>query len=225
MVSSRKIGKGQLAKFGESDMIPEATLRKYGAKIVSLKKGEILFEQGENATHFFTVRSGKMKMVNYTDEGREFVQGYFVAGNSFGEPPFFNHMPYPASAVALVDSEVWKCPYDQFMKLLRNNFEVHLKVTQVLSGRLIYKSIMLMEIAVEEAEHRLTTLIEYFRQMDNKKAKSNEPFRVPFTRKQLADMTGLRVETVIRSVKFMEQKHLLSLDRDGKILWKRPTKT
>src|SRR5208283_3972279 len=117
-------------------MIPEAILKKYGAKIVTFKKGEALFELGENATHFFIVRSGKIKMVNYNDEGREFVQGYFVAENSFGEPPFFNHMPYPASAIAVIDSEVWKCPYDQFVKLLRDNFEMHLKVTQVLSGRL-----------------------------------------------------------------------------------------
>jgi CRP-like cAMP-binding protein len=201
-------------------MIPESTLKKYGAQIVSVKKDDVLFEMGESATHFFIIRSGKIKMLNYNDDGREFVQGYFVDGNSFGEPPFFNHMPYPATAVAVIDSEVWKCPYDQFIKLLHDNFEVHLNVTQVLSGRLIYKSMMLMEIAVEEAEHRLTTLIEYWRQSD-KKIKPNEPFRVPFTRQQLADMTGLRVETVIRSIKAMEHKHLLSLDKEGKILWKK----
>jgi CRP-like cAMP-binding protein len=127
-------------------------------------------------------------------------------------------MPYPASAVAVVDSEVWKCPHDEFVNLLRDNFEIHLHLTEVLSGRLIYKSIMLTEIAVEEAEHRLTTLIEYFRR-DEPKAKLGEPFRVPFTRQQLADMTGLRVETVIRSIKSMEQKGLLRLDEGGKILW------
>ena len=200
-------------------MIPERTLRKYAAKIVKLKKGETLFEQGDSATHFFIVRSGRIKMLNYNEDGREFVQGYFVEGNSFGEPPFFNRMPYPASALAVLDSEVWKCPYEKFLKLLRDNFEIHLNLTQVLSGRLIYKSIMLTEIAVEEAEHRLITLIEYFRKNDNK-GNSGVSFRVPFTRQQLADLTGLRVETVIRSIKSMEQKHLLRLDDEGKILWK-----
>jgi CRP-like cAMP-binding protein len=222
MLSFKQKTKEDPTETVETPMIPDATLKKYGARIVTLEKGEALFELGESATHFFIMRSGKIKMVNYNDEGREFVQGYFAPGNSFGEPPFFNHMPYPASAVAVIDSEVWKCPYDHFIKLLRENFAVHLKVTQVLSDRLIYKSIMLMEIAVEEAEHRLTTLIEYFRQSDKKK-RPNERFRVPFTRKQLADMTGLRVETVIRSIKSMQQKHLLSLDREGKILWKRTT--
>ena len=220
VVYNKKTRSKHPSKQSEPGMIPEATFRKYGATIVRLKKGEVFFEQGESAAHFFIVRSGKVKMLTYNEEGREFVQGYFVEGDSFGEPPFFNHMPYPASAVAVTDSEVWKCQYDRFIKLLRENFEVHLWVTQVLSGRLIYKSIMLMEIAVEEADHRLTTLIEYFRQNDKKK-KPGEPFRVPFTRQQLADMTGLRVETVIRSIKSMERKHLLTLDEDGKILWKK----
>lgn len=220
VTSHRKHDNHQPLKKVETGMIPETILRKYGAKLVTLAKGEILFEQGESATHFFIVRTGRIKMFNYNEDGREFVQGYFVEGNSFGEPPFFNHMPYPASAVAVEESEVWKCPYDKFIKLLRENFDVHLKLTQILSGRLIYKSIMLTEIAVEEAEHRLTTLIEYFCKNDTR-IKPGGAFRVPFTRQQLADLTGLRVETVIRSIKSMEQKRLLDLDDDGKILWKK----
>jgi CRP-like cAMP-binding protein len=156
-------------------------------------------------------------MATYSGDGREFVQGYFVDGQSFGEPPFFNHMPYPSSGIAVVNSEVWKCPYDPFMQLLRDNFDVHLKLTQVLSGRLVYKSIMLSELAGEEAEHRIATLIEYFRKEDGSGPETI--YIVPYTRQQLADMTGLRVETVIRCVKGMEQKGILRLTDAGKILW------
>ncbi len=199
-------------------MISETTLKKYKSRLLKLRKGETVFSQGQAATHFFVVRCGKIKMLTDNNEGREFVQGYFTEGQSFGEPPFFNHVPYPASAVAVEESEVWKCPHDEFIKLLKNNFEIDLHLMQVLSGRLVYKAMMLSEIAVEEAEHRLTTLIEYFRRHE-KQAKGGEPFRVPFTRQQLADMTGLRVETVIRSIKLMEQKNLLRLDKGGKIFW------
>jgi CRP-like cAMP-binding protein len=203
-------------------MIPESILKKYKAKLVKFKKNEILFQAGDAATNFFIVKSGQVKMATYNREGREFVQGYFVDGQSFGEPPFFNHIPYPSSGVAVVDSEVWKCPYSSFMKLLRENFEIHLKVTEVLSGRLVYKSIMLSELAGEEADHRLTTLIEYFRKENG--VSLTEAYKVPYTRQQLADMTGLRVETVIRCIKGMEQKGLLTLTGDGKILWgKSPT--
>jgi CRP-like cAMP-binding protein len=197
-------------------MIPEELLEQYNARIVEFNKGDILFEQGESATHYYIVRSGKIKMSSYNDEGRELVKGYFGEGESFGEPPFFNQMPYPASAIAVEESTIWKIPYEAFMRLLRENFDIHLQLTRVLSGRLIYKSMMLTEIAVEEAEHRLRTLIEYFRNSDSEH--HSGPYRVPFTRQQLADMTGLRVETVIRTIKTMESKGMLRIE-EGKILW------
>lgn len=198
-------------------MVDESLLKKYKARLIKLQRGDMLFQQGELATHFYIVKSGKIKMMTYNNEGKEFVQGYFAEGESFGEPPFFNHIPYPASAMAVVDSSVWKCSYESFTKLLKAHFGIHLKLTEVLCGRLIYKSMMLSELAVEEAEHRLTTLIEYFKKTD--KAHAGSSYKVPFTRQQLADMTGLRVETVIRSIKSMEQKGVLRLEKGGKIVW------
>lgn len=197
-------------------LIDSETIAAYGARLLELRKGEILFEQGTHAVDFFMVHTGCVKMANYNDEGREFVQGYFIAGQSFGEPPFFTGGPYPASAMAVNDSSVWRCPREPFMQLLRDNFEVHLRVTQVLSGRLIYKSMMLAEIAVQEAEHRVRALIEYFREIAG--VPRDAEYRVPFTRQQLADMAGLRVETVIRCIKGMERRGALQIEK-GDVIW------
>ncbi|MEO8168316.1 MAG: Crp/Fnr family transcriptional regulator, partial [bacterium] len=159
-------------------MIPEPLLKKYKARLIKLRRGDMIFHQGELAAYFHVVHAGKIKMMTYNNEGKEFVQGYFTEGLSFGEPPFFNHLPYPASAIAVTDSEIWKCSYDSFTKLLKDNHQIHLKLTEVLCGRLLYKSMMLSELAVEEAEHRLTTLIQYF-----KKTEKGNPaggYKVPF---------------------------------------------
>lgn len=197
-------------------MIPDDLWQRYGGRIVQLAKGETVFDQGQTASCFFQVRHGSVKMVSYNEHGREFVQGLFTDGQSFGEPPFFNDVPYPAAAVAVVDSAVWRCGREPFLRLLAEQPEIHLRITKVLSGRLVYKSMMLAEIAVEEAEHRLSTLIEYFKAIE---ASGRLEYRVPLTRQQLADMTGLRVETVVRSIKAMEQKHLLTIDDSGKVVW------
>ena len=197
-------------------MIPEKILKKYRASQTTYKKGDFIFHQGEAANHFHIVKSGKIKMANFSETGKEFVQGYFTAEQSFGEPPFFCRMPYPASAIATETSRVWSCAYNDFMELLKKNFSIHLSVTQTLCGRLVYKSMMLSEIANEEAEHRIATLIRYW--VKETGLKGN--YSVPFTRQQIADMTGLRVETVIRSIKGLEQKRMLVIDEQGKILWK-----
>lgn len=201
-------------------MISESTLKKFKATSVLLKKGDILFQQGDVVSFFYIVKSGKIKMSNFSEDGKEFIQGYFTQTQSFGEPPFFSNVPYPASAMAVEKSEVWKIHREDFLRLLKSNFDVQLELLKVLSSRLIYKSTMLSELAIEEAEHRLVTLIHYLLEQNPNSKKDS--FKLSFTRQQLADMTGLRVETVIRSIKSLEQKKMLKIDQDGKIFWKQP---
>jgi CRP-like cAMP-binding protein len=197
-------------------MIPDDLLSAYGARPVTLDKGEVLFDQDSPARFFFLVRRGEIKMVSYNEQGREFTQGFFTAGHSFGEPPFFDQGCYPASAVAVSDSEVWRCEREAFLALLRDHPAVHLALTRVLCKRLLYKSMMLAEIAVEEAEHRLSTLMEYLRRHAG--VAPDAPYLVPFTRQELADMTGLRVETVVRTIKSMEGRGWLRIE-DRKVVW------
>jgi len=196
-------------------MIESEILLRYHATIAELNKGEMLFQQGETASMFHIVKRGRIKMSNYSDDGREFIQGYFTEGQSFGEPPFFTRSPYPASSFAVERSEVWKIPHEDFIALLRENFDIHLDVMRTLCSRLVYKSTMLSELAIEEAQHRLLTLIRYLAEQSAVQGEAS--VRIALTRQQLADMTGLRVETVIRSIKSLEARHLLEIDDDGKI--------
>lgn len=196
--------------------IPAALLELHGARRLLIPAQGTIFAQGEAAAHLFLVVSGRVRMVVTSERGREFTQGFFQAGETFGEPPLLIGGAYPASAVAVEESVVLKCPRAAFLDLLRENPEAHLALTRVLAQRLVYKSMMLGELATAEAEHRISALLGYFRRSQG--APDDRPWRVPFTRQQLADMTGLRVETVIRTIKAMEEKGRLRIQA-GRVLW------
>lgn len=198
------------------ESIPAALLERYGARRVRYEKDAVIFDQGDPATHFHQVDVGRVQMVVTSERGRAFTQGFFGPGQGFGEPPLFADTAYPARALAVEESAVWKCPRAAFFRLLTEHADVHLAVTTALARRLVYKAMMLGEIAVEEAQHRLVALIRYFRVSTG--APADRPWRVPYTRQQLADMTGLRVETVIRTIRAMEEKGLLRIQA-GRILW------
>lgn len=144
-------------------------------------------------------------------EGQEFTQGIFSPGESFGEPPLLGEFPYPSSAMSLSSGKVWRLAKTDFLRLLRENFDVHLRLDQVLCKRLQYKSMILTEVSSYNPEHRLLTVIKYFKSKVSRQP-SREKIIIPFTRQQLADMTGLRVETVIRAVKKMEKEGKLTLE-------------
>jgi len=170
----------------------------------------MLFQEGDPATDYMQVECGTVKMFTVNGDGQEFIQGIFNAGESFGEPALIAKFPYPGSVAAIEPSKIWKLPADYFFQMLKDNFDLHVKMNQVLCERLRYKSMVLSEISSHQPEHRILSLLKHY------KAKNpvlcNNKITIPYTRQQLADMTGLRVETVIRTVKKMEKDKKLSLE-------------
>jgi len=191
-------------------MIDETLLMQFG-KIVNYDKGEILFKKGDTPKYFFQVRKGAVKMNNFNDDGKEFMQGIFTEGDSFGEPPLFIDEYYPANAVAITGAEVYLLPKEKFLNLIISNPAIHLHITTVLAKRLYFKSIMASEISSQEPEHRVLQLIDYFKiKVDKVPVKTKH--KVEITRQQIADLTGLRVETVIRAIKSLEKKGELTIE-------------
>ncbi|TGD58439.1 Crp/Fnr family transcriptional regulator [Flavobacterium humi] len=186
-------------------MITEKLLESYQAARKKYNKGETIFEEGNFPAHYYQIVSGEVKMCNFNDDGKEFVQGFFHDGQSFGEPPLFLERVYPANAIAVTDCEILLVPKTAFLSLIRENAQVSLAIIENLAQRLHYKSVMAAEISSQEPEHRLLKLMDYsitFFKIE----KGKDGHRIDLTRQQMADLTGLRVETVIRAIKSMEKK-------------------
>ena len=191
-------------------MIAIDLLEKYGALKKSFDKNDIIFEEGNLPTHYYQIISGEVKMSNYNDDGREFIQGIFYKEQSFGEPPLFLNQNYPANAIAVEDAEILLLPKDNFMKLLQENATVSIKIIENLAQRLYYKSVMAAEMSTQEPEHRILKLIDHGIAYFNFKKEENG-YLINFTRQQIGDLTGLRVETVIRTIKALEKKGVLKI--------------
>ncbi len=196
-------------------MIAEHILLEFGASKETYHKGDQLFREGEIALNFFQVVSGEIKMNNYNADGKEFIQGMFVDGQTFGEPPLLADVKYPANAEAIKTSEVLKLPKLNFLELLTQHPETHLKLTRTLAERLFYKAIMVSEISSQDPEHRIIRILDYLKRYVHQ-IEGPFKFKVNLTRQQIADLTGLRVETVIRSMKGLEKKGELKI-KSGKV--------
>ncbi|MBX7241445.1 MAG: Crp/Fnr family transcriptional regulator [Bacteroidia bacterium] len=196
-------------------MIQKEILLSYGAVYKKYKQGEFIFMEGDNPEFYFEVVEGVVKMVNIHDSGKEFIQGSFSAGCSFGEPVLFVNRPYPASAVAQTDCVVLRIFKELLLRIMQDFPEQKDKFLKLFSERLYNKALIAREISGYNPEHRIMTVIEMFK---NKHSDTNQPCKIDLTRQQIADMTGLRVETVIRTMKEMERKGII-LIHQGKVFF------
>jgi CRP-like cAMP-binding protein len=191
-------------------MITVELLERYGVAKKSFCKNDIIFEEGNLPLHYYQILYGEVKMSNYNDDGREFIQGIFYNGQSFGEPPLFLNQKYPANAIAVENAEIFVLSKESFMKLLEENPKISIKVIENLAQRLYYKSVMAAEISTHEPEHRVLKLIDHGIAYFNFQ-KDKNGYLINFTRQQIGDLTGLRVETVIRTIKALEKKGELKI--------------
>ncbi|CAL2103173.1 Cyclic nucleotide-binding protein [Tenacibaculum sp. 190130A14a] len=191
-------------------MIPQEILLKYNATLKTFEKDVSLFSENDSARYYYQIVSGAVKMNNYNEDGKEFIQGIFYKEQSFGEPPLFIDIKYPASAVTLVTSQILLVPKQYFFQLLKEHPEIHLNITQSLAKRLYYKAIIASEISSQEPAHRVLRFIDYLK-TDVSKVTGKFTFKVAYTRQQIADILGLRVETVIRVIKNLEKQGELKI--------------
>jgi len=191
-------------------MFSEALLLDFDATIKVYQKDELIFSQNQQALFFHQIKKGRVKIFNTTADGKEFTQGYFETAQSFGEPPLLGNFPYPANAIATEKTHILKLPKAKLFDLLKANFEAHRKLTEVLSNRLRYKAMIMKEVSVHKPEHRILSLLTHLKQESGIEG----DYLVKLTRQQIADLTGLRVETVIRAIKVLADQGLLErIDR------------
>jgi CRP-like cAMP-binding protein len=186
-------------------MIDQELLLKFGSIQKEYDKNELIFSENETARYYFQIKKGMVKMNNFNDDGKEFIQGVFYKEQSFGEPPLFVDITYPANAMTLSQCEIFVLPKKQLLALLFQHPEVHLNITKNLAKRLHFKAIIASEISSQEPEHRVLRFMDYLKH-DIAKINGEFNFEIQHTRQQMADILGLRVETVIRAIKNLESK-------------------
>jgi CRP/FNR family transcriptional regulator, cyclic AMP receptor protein len=160
-----------------------------------------------------------VKWINIDDSGREFVQKIIVPGESFGDMPMLDGGPYVATSVADTESLLIRLPKEIFLQMLRENPGIHFSFTKLMAERLREKFIILKEVASQDPERKVSTIIDMYKSV-NENLEDECPechkTKIGLTRQEIADMTGLRVETVIRTIRHLQEKGKLKIQR-GKV--------
>ncbi len=188
-------------------MIPYKLLKDYGVVEKKYEKQQLIFNENEEASFYYQIKEGGIKMFNLTEEGKEFTQGYFEEHQSFGEPPLLGDFLYPASAVATKVTVMYVLSKQNFIDLLKAYPEVHLALTTLLCNRIHYKAMLLKEVSIHTPEHRIITLLRHLKAASD----CNTSYEIRLTRQQISELTGLRVETVIRAIKKLEKNGELQI--------------
>lgn len=197
-------------------VIKEEVLHSVGAIIRHYQPGEVIFNEGDVPKYYYQIISGQAKLNNYSDDGKEIIQTLLEEGQSIGESLLFIDKVYPVNAVAITKCSVQRLPKTVFLELIKLYPEISFEMNKTLSQKLYFKLIMAQNLSSQNPTAKLKVLMDYLKSFQENQ--SPYSFMIPLTRQQMASLTGLCVETAIRTIKLMERDKLLKI-KDRKILY------
>lgn len=188
-------------------LIDPEQLKAKGAVQRHYQKNDIVFFEHDQPAFYYQIIEGSVKMFNSNVEGKQFIQAVFTSGSSFGEPPLFINEKYPSTAIVTENSLILRMPKEDFLEFMLRQPEFQMKLIQLLSRRLYNKSITAKEIINNNPESRILAFLDAYK----KKCDETEKMIIPYTRQTIADFTGLRIETVIRTLSKMKEEHKIDI--------------
>lgn len=191
-------------------IIDENLLLENGAVYEDYPAKEIIYEMGSVPHYYFQIVRGTVELNNYHEDGKEFTLNILSEGQSFGESLLFGNKNYPMNAITKTECRILKLPKSDFLSMLSTNTELMFTIFRYLSDRLFYKYVMLFNNSAIDPMSKIKSLIDYYK--ENSLKQNPYSYAVPLTRQQIANLTGLRVETVIRTIKKMEQEDIVKID-------------
>ena len=173
-----------------------------------IKRGATLFSNGEKFTSLYAIRTGFFKTCIATEDGRDQVTGFQMAGEVIGLDGIVNDH-HTCDAVALEDAEVCVMPFDRIEEISREVNALQHHVHKIMSREIV-------------REHGVMLLLNLVQRL-HARGFSQHELILRMTREEIGSYLGLKLETVSRTFsKFVEdgivevkQRHVHILDTEA----------
>lgn len=171
-----------------------------------VKRGEIIFSEGEEATGFYVVRAGRVKIFKLSLDGKEQTLHLLGPGEPFGEVPVFAGTRFPATAEALEDTWVLYFPREAFVALIQKTPTLALNMLAVLSLRLHKFTVLVEDLSLKEVPGRLAAYLLYLSEQQHGAA----ALALSISKAQLASLLGTIPETLSRIITRMTKEGIIA---------------
>ena len=176
-----------------------------------VKAGDIIFTEGDPCQGFYVVESGEVKIFKTAASGREQVLTVDRAGNSIAEIPVFDGGPYPASALATMDTTLMFVSKRDFRTLILEHPEVGLKVLKNVGSRLRRLVALIEELSFTTVRSRLVMVLVRLARTEGAHTARGTEITLP-SNQEIAAQIGTVRELISRNLSRLQVEGLVRLD-------------
>ncbi|HEX3891956.1 MAG TPA: Crp/Fnr family transcriptional regulator [Terracidiphilus sp.] len=191
---------------GELQTLARCTVRK------RFREGETLFDEGEACLGLQIVIRGKVRIFKTSAAGRTQVLATNQPGESIAELPIFDGGVYPASAMAVEDTQIAFIAQRDFHAYCIEHPEVALKMLAVVGARLRRLVGIIEELSFTTIRQRLVAMLLRQAQTEGIKTEAGIEIQLPATHQDLANQLGTVRELISRNLARLQAESLIDVN-------------
>jgi CRP/FNR family transcriptional regulator, anaerobic regulatory protein len=173
-------------------------------------RGELLFRSGAPFEALYAVRTGFFKTCISSEDGRDQVTGFQMAGELLGLDGISNDR-HSCDAVALEDSQVCVIPFSQLEALSREFSDLQRQLHKIMSREIVRDHGVMLLLGSMRAEERLAAFLLNLTQRLQARGFSPSALVLRMTREEIGSYLGLKLETVSRTFSKFQDDGLLEV--------------
>lgn len=174
-----------------------------------VKKGEVLFEEGDYLNGVYCIRDGACKLTKLSANGKNHIVKFITKGDLLGQRSVISDESVNLSAVAVNDMEVCFIPREEIMGSFKNNSEFSVEVVRDICYDLKNSDDVTVNMAQKNVKQRLADALLYLH--DTFGEDEEGYIKVQLSREEIAGMVGTATESLIRMLSEFSKKALIEV--------------
>jgi CRP/FNR family transcriptional regulator len=176
----------------------------------NVARGDTLFRTGDPFQSLYAVRTGFFKTCVSSEDGRDQVTGFQMAGELLGLDGIGTER-HECDAVALEDSVACVIPYGQLEGLSHEITDLQRVFHKIMSREIVRDHGVMLLLGSMRAEERLAAFLLNLTQRLHARGYSQSALVLRMTREEIGSYLGLKLETVSRTFSKFHEEGILEV--------------
>ncbi|SFS43343.1 response regulator [Lutibacter maritimus] len=173
-----------------------------------LKKGEVVYREGEFCNNVFLVYKGSVKSSKIDEFGKELIINVYKDDDLFGFSSIIENAHYFETTTAMEKAELMYVTKNTMQKIIENNYKLSLEIFQLINDNLIEVKEQLLQMAYGSMRRKTASTILKFAQKMTRKPSDN----INISRRDLAGVAGIATESLIRTLTDLKKEGIIEIE-------------
>jgi CRP-like cAMP-binding protein len=179
---------------------------------IRLRRGEVLFHEGDTGDKLYIVAEGKVKLGRTSSDGRENLLAILGPGQMFGELSLFDPGPRSATVTAVTDASFASLSHEDLLRWLDGRPMVARGLLSQLAGRLRKANDVVADLVFSDVPGRVAKALLDLADRFGRTADDGVHVHHDLTQEELAQLVGASRETVNKALADFASRGWLRLE-------------